>query len=79
MDILTENTGVTLCLLFMESFTTAIILSRNNYYLFDSHSSNERGLRIVDGASVFMKFNNLFEIEKYIQATNLQYGDRQQA
>ena len=42
-DLLTTggNNGITLCLLFMEGFTTAIILLRNCYYLFDSHSSDE--------------------------------------
>ena len=44
-DLLTTggNNGITLCLLFMEGFTTAIILLRNCYYLFDSDSCDERG------------------------------------
>ena len=44
-DLLTTevNNGITLCLLFMEGLTIAIILLRNCYYLFDSHSRNERG------------------------------------
>ena len=39
-DLLTTGgiNGIILCLLFMEGFTTAIILLRNCYYLFDSHS-----------------------------------------
>ena len=42
-DFLTTrgNNGITLCFLFIEGFTTAIILLRNCYYLFDSHSSDE--------------------------------------
>ena len=49
-DILTTegNNGIILCLLFMEGFTTAIILLRKYYYLFDSHSRDERGLSAVD-------------------------------
>ena len=46
-DVLTETTGIALCFLFIESFTTTIILSQNCYYLFDSHSRNERRLSIV--------------------------------
>ena len=33
----------------------------------------------MDGTSVFMKFNDPFEIEKYIQVAYLEYRDRQQA
>ena len=77
-DVLTWDV-TTLFLLFMESFTTAIILSRSCYYLFDSHSSDERVLSIVDGTSVLMKFNDQFEIEEYIQVAYLKYRDRQQA
>ena len=63
----------------MENFTAAIILSRNFYYLFDSHSRDESGLSIVDGNSVLMKFNGPFDIEKYIQNAYLAYRDRQEA
>ena len=31
----------------------------------------------MDGTSVFMKFNDPFEIEKYIQVAYLEYRDRQ--
>ena len=63
----------------MEVFKTAIISSRNRYYLLDSHIRDERGLSVIDGTSVLMKFNDLFEIEKYIQVRYLEYRDRQQA
>ena len=63
----------------MEGFTTAIISSGNCYYLFDSHSRDEKGLSVINGVSVLMKFNDLFEIEKYIQVAYLEYRDRQQA
>ena len=63
----------------MERFTTAIILLRNCYYLFDSHSRDERGLSVVDGASVLMKFRDLYELEKYLQVAYVEYRDRQQA
>ena len=63
----------------MERFTTAIILLKNCYYLFDSHSRDEGGLSVVDGASVLMKFRDLYELEKYLQVAYVEYRDRQQA
>ena len=68
-DLLTTggNNGITLCLLFMEGFTTAIILLRNCYYLFDSQRRDERRLSVVDGTSALMKFRDLCELEKYLQ------------
>ena len=79
-DLLTlgGNNGITLCLLFMEGFTSAIILLRNCYYLFDSHRRDERGLNAADGTSVLMKFRDLYELEKYLQEAYLEYRDRQQ-
>ena len=61
-----NNASTTLSVLSMEGFTTAIISSGYFYYLFDSHSHDERELSVIDGTSVLMKFNDLFEIEKYI-------------
>ena len=55
----------------MEGFTTAIISSGNCYYLFYLHSGDKRGLSVMDGTSVLTKFNDLFEIEKYIQVAYL--------
>ena len=80
-DLLTtgSNNGITLCLLFMEGFTTVIILLRNCYYLFESHSRDEKGLIVVDVTSVLMKFRDLYELEKYLQVAYLEYRDRQQA
>ena len=74
-----NNASTTLSLLFMEGFATATISSGNCYYLFDSHSHEERGLSLIDGTSVLMKFNDLFDIEKCIQVAYLEYRDRQQA
>ena len=45
----------------------SIVLLRNCYYLFDSHSRDERGFSVVDGTSVLMKFMDLYELEKYLQ------------
>ena len=62
----------------MEGFTTAII-SSGNCYLFYLCSRDERGLSMMDGTSVLMKFNDLFEIEKYIEVAYLEHRERQQA
>ena len=62
-----NNASTNLSLLFMESFTTAIVSSGNWYYLFDSHSRDEREINVIHGTSALMKFNDLFEIEKCIQ------------
>ena len=72
------NNGITLFLLFREGFTTAIIFLRNCYYIFDSHSREEKGLSVVDGTTVLMKFRDLYELEKYLQVAYLEYRDRQQ-
>ena len=63
----------------MEGLATVIISSGNSYYLFDSHNRDERGLSVIDGTSVLMKFNDIFEIEKYIQVAYLEYRYKQQA
>ena len=67
------NNGITLCLLFIEGFTNAIILLRNCYYLFDSHSRDERGFSVVDGTSVLMKIRDFYELGKYLQVAYLEY------
>ena len=53
--------------LFMGGFTTALKKHHNHFYLFDSHSQDSRGLSVVDGTSVLMKFSDLIEVEIYIQ------------
>ena len=73
-----SNDGITLCLLFLEGFATAIILLRNCYYLFDSHSRDERGLSVVDRTSVLLTFRDLYELKKYLEVAYLEYRDRKQ-
>ena len=84
------NKGITLCLLFMEGFTIAVILLNSSttiyyllfttsYYLFNSDSRDKRGLGVVDGTSVLMKFRDLYELEKYLKVAYLEYRARQQA
>ena len=63
----------------MEGFTTAIILLRNCYYLFDSDNRDERGLSVDDGTSIMMKFRDLYELEDYLKVAYLEFRDRQQA
>ena len=51
---------------------------QNFFYVFDSHSRDERGLNIPNGRSVLLKFRYIFEIEKYIQVAYLEFRDKQQ-
>ena len=71
------HNGIILCWLFMGGFTTVAISLRNCYYLFESHSRDERDLSVVDGTSVLMEFSDLYELEKYLQVACLGYRERQ--
>ena len=64
-------------LLFISGFTIAVITKGPNFYLFDSHSRDHRGLSVPHGTSVLLRFKDLFEIEKYIQVAYLEYRDLQ--
>ena len=66
-------------LLFMGGFTTALMKHHNHFYLFDSHSRDSRGLSVVDGTSVLMKFSDLFEVENYIQVFYLECHSMKQS
>ena len=51
---------------------------QNFFYVFDSHSRDERGLNIPNGRSILLKFRYIFEIEKYLQVVYLEFRDKQQ-
>ena len=67
-----ENKGTSFLLL-KNGYTLAMIPNTGNYYLFKSHSRDERGLIVSNGTSVLLKFSSLLEIEKYIQVIYLEY------
>ena len=73
-----SNTENVLFFLFMGGYTTAVMSSQNFFYVFDSHSRDERWLNIANERSVLLKFQYIFEIEKYIQVAYLEYRDQQQ-
>ena len=50
----------------MGGFTTAIMKQHSYFYIFDSYSRDERGLSLVGGTSMLLKFSDLTEVEKYI-------------
>ena len=50
-----------LFLLFMVGNTTAIMSWQSFFYVFDSHSRDERGSNIPNGQSVLSKFRYIFE------------------
>ena len=70
-------------LFFIRNVTLAIIPIYDThsryyyYYLFDSHSRDERGLVVEDGQSVLLKFRDLLQVEKYIQVVYLEFRDSQ--
>ena len=61
-----SNTENALFHLFMGGYKTALISSQNFFYVFDSHSRDERGQNIANVRSVLLKFRHIFEIAKYI-------------
>ena len=54
-------------LLFIGGNTTAIVPGQNKFYLFDSHSRDDRGLCVSDGTSVLLRFHDFLEVKRYIQ------------
>ena len=72
-----SNTENVLFLLFMRGYTTAIISSQNFFYVFHSHSQDERRLNIANWRSILLKFRYIFEIEKYMQVAYLEYKNPQ--
>ena len=57
-----SNTENVLFFLFMGGYTTAVMSSQNFFYVFDSHSRDERWLNIANERSVLLKFRYIFEI-----------------
>ena len=66
-------------LLFMGGFTAALMKQNNHFHLFDSQSRDERGLSIVGGTSVLLKFLDLKQVEKNIQVFYLEYRSLEQS
>ena len=61
------------CILFLCSYAVAMFKHVNeagnvSYFLFDSHCRNSRGITDGEiGFSILMKFESLFQIERYIE------------
>jgi len=72
------NNNFNTCLMFINSYTLAIFKfdSRDICYLFDSHSRDGRGLSVRDGKSVCLKFENLNQLEAYIQVIYLEFSKK---
>ena len=69
---LSNPTNFTGAILFISGNSTAIIFLSGFYYVFDSHSRDERGIPSAHGFSIVMKFRSLSQIEKYIKYIYLQ-------
>ena len=73
-----EHLGRNSCLMFINGYTIAIFkFSSDVCYLFDSHSRDERGLSVVNGKSVCLKFENVKQLEVYIQVIYLEFQNRE--
>lgn len=63
-----------LALMFIAGFTIAIMrLQNNTFFVFDSHSRDERGLSVPGGKSCVLEFHNIYELEKYIQVAYFEF------
>ena len=56
---------------------TAILPGKDNFYLFDFHSSDDGGLYVLNHTTVFLRFNDLLDLERYIQVAYLEFIDIQ--
>ena len=74
---ITPNTGNVLFLLLMGANNTTIMSLQNFFYVFDSQSRDKKGLNNPNGQLVLLKFRYIFEIEKYVQVTYLEFKDKQ--
>eukprot|EP00111_Clytia_hemisphaerica_P014679 TCONS_00043273-protein len=64
-------------LVIIEGFTIAIMRRPQGFFLFDSHSRNEFGLlEPLNGKSCLIKFEDIFELEKYIQHFYLEENNK---
>ena len=50
---------------------------QNFFYVFDSQSRDKKGLNNPNGQLVLLQFRYIFEIEKYVQVTYLEFKDKQ--
>ena len=72
-SLITDVTDVTDQILFLCSYAVAMLKHVNgtgnvSYFLFDSHCRNSRGITDEEiGFSILMKFESLFQIERYIE------------
>ena len=46
-------------LLLLKGLCVSIIWTKRHYFLFDSHSKNEKGESIPEGFSILLKFNSI--------------------
>ena len=71
-----EDTGNGVLFL-TNGYTCANIWSKQNYFLFDSHGHNEKGLMAGDGRSILLGFRCTNDLQKYIR--DLYLGDAEEA
>ena len=52
--------------------TTALIEHGHSWHAFNSHSCGEQNVSTQDGKSVLLKFQDFFELAKYLQSEYLE-------
>ena len=59
-------------LLFISGYTLAILWGRDCFFIFDSHSRDSSGRKVVNGTAVLLKFLSLHHLDDYIKRTYFQ-------
>lgn len=57
---------------FFGCMTTALIEHGHSWHAVDSHSCSEQNVSTQDGKSVLLKFQDFFELAKYLQSAYLE-------
>ena len=63
-------------LLLLKGLCVSIVWTKKHYFLFDSHSKNEKGECIPEGYSILLKFNSINALESHIIENYLNENDR---
>ena len=60
-------------LIIINGYTFSVIWSKQDFYIFDSHSRSATGMKVPNGTAVLLKFRSLKEVEKYIDHLYLSF------
>ena len=60
--------------LFLSGYTVAILLGRNCFFIFDSHSRDSSGRKVVNGTAVLSKLLSRHHLHNCIERTYFQHN-----